>query len=645
MNNPNQELQHLQALLLLEKEEDQRLYSEKIKKNPLSERKKMGFCWYPVVLLESGTGQVKKLVAEFERTSQVDEPHHFQFGKPVVLFSNNAAAKEQPHISGIITTVKPNKLRIAFNTDEFPDWIDDGKLGIDLEFDEISYREMDFALKKVISAEKNRLAELKEILLGAKKAVFNTNKHFINYPELNDSQNEALQLIDSAQDVAIIHGPPGTGKTTTLVKAITQTLKTEEQVLVCAPSNTAVDLLTEKLSSLGINVVRIGNPARVSENLYRLTLDSRSAEHPEHKELKRLRKSAQEYRKLAQKYKRHFGFAEREQRRLIMAEARKIEADAEQIENYIVADVLDKAQVVASTLVGAAHYLLRDKTYKTVFIDEAGQALEPASWIPVTRAQKVVFAGDHQQLPPTVKSRKAEKEGLNITLFEKCLERQQADVMLRTQYRMHEDIMSFSNNYFYKGKLVAHDSVKDAVLKTESEEVLASPLEFIDTAGCGFNEVFEKENVSLYNPEEASLLFRHLENLLFTIENNQPELITLEFSIGIISPYKAQVEYLKTQLQNQELVLRYKNHITINTVDGFQGQERDIMYISMVRSNDTGEIGFLNDFRRMNVALTRARKKMVIIGDSATLCYHAFYKEFMDFTEKAEAYKSAWEFG
>ena len=509
-------------------------------------------------------------------------------------------------------------------------------------FDEVSYREMNHGLTKVIQAEDNRLAELREIFAGNEPAKFD-KIDFTPYPALNDSQNEALRKIASAQDVAIIHGPPGTGKTTTLVQAIIHTLKKEKQVLVCAPSNTAIDLITEKLSSNGINVVRVGNPARVSESLFSHTLDSKLSSHGNYKELKQLRKQADEYRRLASKYKRHFGRAEREQRKAIITEAKKLENEAGHLEFYMMEDVLSSAQVICSTLVGSAHNILRDRKYNTVFIDEAAQALEPASWIPIIRANRVVFAGDHHQLPPTVKSIEAAKAGLNITLFEKCIQRQDVAVMLSRQYRMHTHIMNFSNAQFYKGGLEADEKVAEWVLKKE-HFLLGLPLEFIDTAGCSYDEKFDVENISLSNPDEAGLLFRHLTQVIENIVAEAPEILEDDFRIGIISPYKSQVNLLKEQMANHPFLLEYQKYININTVDGFQGQERDVMYLSMVRSNDRNEIGFLSDVRRMNVALTRAKKKLVVIGDSATLGSHAFYKNFLDYIDSVNAYKSAWEF-
>jgi predicted DNA helicase len=427
-----------------------------------------------------------------------------------------------------------------------------------------------------------------------------------------------------------------------LVEAIFQTLKTEKQLLVCSPSNAAVDLLTEKLAARGVEVVRVGNPARVNEDMLLHTVDVKVQADRNFPLIKKLRKQADEYNRMARRYKRHFGKAERDQRKLILAEARKLSQEATTTEKYITDAIFDKAQVITCTLVGAANRALGNKTFSTVFIDEAAQALEPATWIPIAKSARVIFAGDHCQLPPTIKSIDAQTAGLGITLFEKSIARQQADVMLNVQYRMHEQIMNFSNMQFYKGELQAADHVKNRTLG--AGEWLSQPLTFIDTAGCGFDEKFNSENQSISNTEEASLLLKHLSNLIERIQTTNPDILQKPFQVGIISPYRAQVEYLQEQIKTYPLLAALGKAISIGTVDGFQGQEREVMYISMVRSNDRGEIGFLADIRRMNVALTRAKMKLVVIGDSATLANHSFYQSFLEYVEQANAYKSAWEF-
>lgn len=630
----------LQNLLLVEKEEDFRQYQDKFLRSSLSQRRENGFTWYPIRITSTDIGLGEYLIVEVERTSGMDEAHQMQVGKNAELFtSNDAYSKES--VSGIIKNVSKNRLKIALTIDDLPDWATEGKLGINLLFDENSYREMNIALKKVILAEDSRLAELREILYGTKNATFNKEDDAIKINALNDSQNKAVRKIVAAKDLAIVHGPPGTGKTTTMVEAIIQVLKTEKQVLVCSPSNLAVDLMTEKLAERGINVLRLGNPVRVSENLLKNTLDAKVAADPSFKEIKQYRKQADEYRNMASKYKRSFGKAERDQRRMLRQEAKEILKQARTIEEYIVTLQFDKAQVIACTPVVSSGRYLRDKIFDTVFIDEAAQALEPACWIPISRSNRVIFAGDHFQLPPTVKSKAAEAGGLSKTLFEKSISSPGVSVMLEIQYRMHEHIMGFSNEKFYGGKLLADDSVKNNLLNYDtSEPLLSMALEFIDTAGCGYSEELNPESLSFSNPEEARLLIKHLSMVLekYYSKNSEP------VSIGIVSPYKEQVQFINDELANHEYLNQHLASIAVKTVDGFQGRERDIIYISMVRSNDTGEIGFLNDIRRMNVALTRARKKLVVIGDSATLAYNNFYKDFLTYVESINSYKSGWEY-
>jgi predicted DNA helicase len=434
-----------------------------------------------------------------------------------------------------------------------------------------------------------------------------------------------------------VHGPPGTGKTTTLVQAVKTLIQRDhQQILVVAPSNTAVDLLSEKLADEGLNVLRVGNPARVSEHLMSLTLDSKMAEHDSMKTIKKLKKQANEFRNMAHKYKRNFGKAEREQRKALFDEAYKIMKEVGNAEQYIIDDLVAKAQVITATLVGANHSTVRTLQYHTVVIDEAGQALEPACWIPILKAKKVILAGDHNQLPPTIKSIEAARGGLSTTLLEKCAGMYpEAVVLLEEQYRMHEMIMGYPSKVFYQDKLKAHISVAGHLLFPGD-----SPLVFIDTAGCGFEE--KRDGTSTTNPEEAVFLLKHLSQFVAVLSVHYS---VQDFpSVAVISPYRQQIHLLNELLLHAPELQEYRTKISVNTIDSFQGQERDIVYISMTRSNTDGEIGFLSDIRRMNVAMTRARKKLVVIGDSATLSYLKFYADFISYAEKANAYQSAWEF-
>lgn len=649
MENKLERLLQLRKLLKIERDEDFEQYKQHFSRNNINHRRQNGVTWYPIVISNIEIGFGEYLSIDVERTTNQNEPHQFSGGKIASLFSNNTAI-ELGTLNGTIKVLGPNKIRLSLNTDELPDWCDDGKLGINLLFDETSYKEMDIAMEKVISASHNRLAVLRDVMYEVKPPSFEKVDESLHITGLNQSQNAAVQKIVAAKDIAIIHGPPGTGKTTTLVQAIRQTLKSEKQVLVCSPSNTAVDLLTEKLHREGITVLRLGNPARISEEVLMNTLDAKVAAHESYKDLKSYRKTAEEYFRMAGKYKRTFGKEEREQRQLFYQEARKILHEARALEEYIISEQFDKAQVIACTPVVSSGRMMRDKQFSTVFIDEAAQALEPMCWIPISRSNRVVFAGDHFQLPPTVKSKKAETEGLKETLFEHCMHIANVSVMLNTQYRMHEHIMNFSNQKFYGGNLKADVSVKDTVLSYDADEMLLNTaLDFIDTAGCGYTEIMNPESLSIANPEEGQLLIKHLKLLLtqYTQSTNvhkDQSGSNKRITIGVIAPYKEQVQYLTNQIDADEELMKYRSQIAIKTVDGFQGQERDVIYISLVRSNDQKEIGFLSDIRRMNVALTRAKRKLVVIGDSVTLANHPFYKNFLDYADRIAAYKSAFEF-
>ncbi|NJN27971.1 MAG: AAA family ATPase [Cyclobacteriaceae bacterium] len=630
-------LEHLLHLLKIEKVEDLLSYKRKMTGTSLTERRKQGVCWYPVNLQKTNFDSGERLLVKISRPPEHHDAHMFQSGKLVSLFSNAGSNHENSEVvNGVVNQVKEHEMLITLNGDEIPDWIYDGLLGVQLLFDEHAYREMENTVKLLIKTKDERINELKQILLAGLEAQFE-NRPPVSIPGLNQSQNSAIDLIRNAKDVAIVHGPPGTGKTTTLVRAIMETILEEQQILVCAPSNAAVDLFVEKLDAEGISVVRIGHPARVTQSILSNTLDARIAHHDDYKNLKMLRRRAEEFRAMGNKYKRNFGHAERQQRKMLMAEAGKMKDEAEHLEFYIVNSILSRAQVIASTLVGANNYHLKGMRFKTVFIDEAAQSLEPAAWIPIVKAERVVFAGDHFQLPPTIKSYEAAKAGLEVTLFEKAIKRNKADVMLKEQYRMNRRIMDFSAQYFYKSQLFPNEHVADWLVFPNDQAV-----EFIDTAGTGFFEEADPETKSSYNREEVNLVFRHFSDYMDQLGAMQLDMGQL--SVGIISPYKAQVgllqDYFDQHMESEENTIA---NVAINTIDSFQGQERDIIYISLVRSNERGEIGFLADTRRMNVAMTRAKKKLVVIGDSGTIGQHEFYSKFLDYVDGIGAYRSAFE--
>ncbi len=622
-------------LLKTEREEDHAQYQKLTEQSSVTERRANGLTWYPIAIRGSEMSRGDYLTVEVERTTHHELSHQLRAGMPAVFFGNHDPQKDR--VEGTISHLNANRLKITLKADELPDFARDGKLGIDLLFDDNSYDDMQVALKTAHDILGKPEGSLVKILTGEKTPTFRTDLHAISIPKLNKSQNHALNKILSANELAIVHGPPGTGKTTTLVQAIKALSKQENNapILVVAPSNTAVDLLSEKLSEEGLNVLRIGNPARVSERLMSLTLDHKMTDHPMMKNAKTLKKQANEYRNMAHKYKRSFGKSERDQRKALFDEAHKIMKEVGNTEQYIIDDLVAKAQVITATLVGSNHYTIRQVKFQTTIIDEAGQAFEPACWIPILKAQKVILAGDHCQLPPTIKSNEAAKAGLSTTLLEKCVAlHPEAVTLLEEQYRMNEQIMAHSSKIFYHNKLKAHDSVAKRLLFPDD-----SPLAFIDTAGCSFDE--KLDGTSSTNPDEAAFLVKHL-NIF--VEELKKKIGPNHFpSIAIISPYKQQISILKEQVEHTPELQEVLPHISVNTIDSFQGQERDIVYISLTRSNAEGTIGFLSDIRRMNVAMTRARKKLVVIGDSATLASSDFYEEFINYTQEIGAYQSAWE--
>lgn len=642
MNETKSEI-HLKNLLNAlenEKQEDWKQFRNLFQHQTIDQRRTNGVTWYPIQIVSTEHYLGDSILVEIENKGKTIENHSFSSGKNIELFRNQA--DDTQSINATIKIVRGQRMKLIFPADELPDWVDEGKLGVNLLFDDLSYQEMERALKYLMEGSNKRANELLKIILNEKEAEFSGENKERLITGLNVSQMKAVQHCLNANDIALLHGPPGTGKTTTLVQAVRICLETEKQILICAPTNNAVDLLAEKLNEIGVKVLRLGNPARVSEEQLQLTIDGQIQEHVHFSEIKTLKRNAEEYFRMAGKYKRVFGKEEAQQRTLYYKEARACLSEARMLEDFISDQVLQNAQAIVCTPVIAAGKYLRQKKFKTLFLDEASQISEPMSWIPILKCERVIFAGDHFQLPPLVKSQKAEY--LKRNLFERLIENENLGILLNVQYRMSNAIMGFANEYFYQNKLMADASVIDNSLQNNSEDPeLSNSLEFIDTAGCGFEEEQNEETLSLLNPGEVKVLFAHLEKLTEKMRNNQLEQLE-KLSCGIIAPYKAQIQYLQEEAEEFFASHNINLKTEIKTIDGFQGDEKDIIYVSLVRSNNKNEIGFLSELRRSNVAFTRARKKLVVIGDSSTLAVNDYYKKFIDYCEKSGSYRSAWEF-
>lgn len=483
-------------------------------------------------------------------------------------------------------------------------------LGVQLFFDETSYRLMFSALERAIHAKGNRLAYLRDLFYSSQKAqTFSFDNQ--RFPWLNTAQELAVNNVLRAKDVAVVHGPPGTGKTTTLVEAIFETLKRESQVLVCAQSNMAVDWISEKLVDRGASVLRIGNPTRVNDKMLSFTYERRSEAHPDYPELWSVRKAIRELRS-SRKGGRSDNFHQRLER---------LKSRATEIELRINSQLFGEARVVACTLTGSDSRIMTGQKFATLFIDEAAQALEAACWIPMKRASRVIFAGDHCQLPPTVKSFEAMRGGLSKTLMEGITERKPEVVTLLTmQYRMNSRIMQFSSQWFYNGMVKPAPEVASRGILDYDE-----PLVWIDTSGMEAYEQFVGESFGRINKREARLTIDTLKAYFEKI--GKQRVLEENIDVGVISPYRAQVQLLRRMIKEEEALRPYRKLVSVNTVDGFQGQERDMIVISLVRSNSEGQIGFLSDLRRMNVAMTRARMKLIIMGNAETLSHTEFYRK------------------
>ena len=588
-----------------------------------------GLCWHPLQIIETGFGFGDYPYVWVERTKQRDLPHALSPGKPVKLFSANGDAADAVH--GILDAVRDNRAKIVFFRDELPDLLEEGRLILQAQCDVQAYKRCDEALQQIGKARNCRLAELRDVLILEKSAVTEANTVLSFSPDeaLNDSQNEGVKCIITTQDVAIIHGPPGTGKTTTLVAAAKQICNQNGSVLMAAPSNAAVDHLCLALIKKGLNVLRIGNPLRIAAKLEAATLEGKLRNAPEYSIIRDARKRADAFRTMALKYKRQFGAAEREQRKLLLQEAKALVQDANRLEQSLSDSYFQEADVICGTLMGLHMHVPKALEFDFVFIDEAAQAVETQCWLPIMRAERLILAGDPFQLPPTIRSENATKEGLATSLMEKLVYRVPT-VLLNEQYRMNPQIMAFPNRWFYEGKLIAHKSTADRYIHKQSGVL------FIDTAGTGFEEEQNSETQSIANRGEANFLRENWQFLLPNKLGDNP------LSVALIAPYSEQVRLLASEFEAE--LKTSPSNLQVQTIDSFQGQERDVVVISLVRSNERREIGFLRDYRRMNVAITRARFRLIVLGDSATLSNDPFYDTLISWCMEQRMYRSVWEF-
>ena len=612
-------LQHQYELLQIEYEYEKEQFKQQTELMGIGRKIKRGMCWYPLNLGRNYYNALNQLVIEVERREDKDIEHQFEYGRPVCFFTQDVSGKlNYLNFVATVNYVDVDRMVVILpSVDALLALQSKEVVGVQLYFDETSYRLMFEALKQVIGAKNNRLAELRDIFHGTQPAS-TFSFHPLRFPWLNATQEEAVNKVLHAKDVAIVHGPPGTGKTTTLVEAVYETLHRENQVLVCAQSNMAVDWISEKLVDRGVSVLRIGNPSRVNDKMLSFTYERRFESHPDYPQLWSIRKAIREL------YARSRKGAERE---AVRQKINSLKDRATELEIRINESLFSEARVIACTLVGSANRLLTGQKFGTLFIDEAAQALEAACWIPIRKADRVILAGDHCQLPPTVKAPEALRAGLGHTLMQTIVKNKPDTVsLLKLQYRMNDEIMRFSSEWFYGGMLQSAPEVKyRSILDFDT------PIEWINTEGLDCNEEFIGENYGRINKSEAELSIEQLKGYITKI--GRERFLDERIDVGMISPYKAQVQYLRRLVRNDAFFKPYRQAITINTVDGFQGQERDVILISLVRANEEGQIGFLNDLRRMNVAITRARMKLIILGDASTLTRHAFYKKLYTYIE------------
>lgn len=610
-------LQEQLSLLKKEYEYEKQAFQRDTEMMGIDRKVKRGDCWFTITVGRSYYNSLDRFVVEVTRNADNDIEHNFEYGRQVCFFSQDASGMlHYFNFQATVSYAEADRMVVELPGEGALAQLQSAeRLGVQLHFDDYSYKVMFEALRRVFEAKGNRLAMLRDLFHTSAPVSWGAESALpLRLPWLNASQEQAVRDVLRAKDVLIVHGPPGTGKTTTLVEAISEVLRREPQVMVCAQSNTAVDWICQQLSDRGIAVLRIGNPSRVTETMLANTYEHRFESHPDYPDLWQIRRSIRQlYSQLRKARGENFH-----------QKIARLRERADEIEMRIRHTLFDQSRVIACTLTGAANQLLVGQHYHTLFIDEAAQALEAACWIPLQRVDRVILAGDHQQLPPTIKSPEAMRAGLGRTLMEQVAQRKPEVVrLLRVQYRMNEALMRFSSEWFYHGLLEAAPEVRHRSLLDDVDD----PLVWIDTP-TEAAEQFVGSSYGRINKTEASLTLQALHHYVERIGRHR--LIAERVDFAIISPYRAQVQYLRNLVRHDEMLRPLRKQITVNTVDAFQGQERDVVMVSLVRSNEQGQIGFLSDLRRMNVAITRARFKLIILGSKDTLCQHKFYKKLFD---------------
>ena len=604
-------LQRLDELLKMEQDYEAAVYNRSLGAGNISGRTNEADCKYPVTIAGAGYNALNQLLATVTYETDGEElENDFEPGRPVAFFQlvcDGGEMRELPYLC-FVDSYKEGVLQIQLQGKSalmsLQERSSHSLLGVRVTIDNTSFRVMHESLHAAMHSDNEKFVKLRETLVGGLQPRFRKLPPEC-LPWLNDTQNRAVSQVLAAMDVAVVHGPPGTGKTTTLVESIIETLQRETQVLVCAPSNAAVDWISEQLAKRSVNVLRIGNPLKMSDEMLSCSYERRYSDHPDYPELWNIRRTLRD----------GFGPRPPREKQNLMRRLRKRQME---LEIKINAELFDQARVVSCTLIGSAYHILEHRHFSTLFIDEAAQALEPACWTAILKADRVILGGDHHQLPPTVKSVEAARGGLSDTLMQHIVSTKPECVTLLTvQYRMHRDIMEFPSRWFYHGVLRAAPEVADRLVN-----LMDTPLMWIDTAQCGFDER-QNKNMSRLNSEEAKLVVHTLRDYVEMIGIER--IVSDNVDFGVISPYRAQVRMIRKLLKMQRFYRRIRGQVSVNTVDGFQGQERDVVIISMVRDNEKGEIGFLGDLRRMNVAITRARMKLIVIGNSGTLSHHSFF--------------------